>query len=218
MQETSDAAFVIRGGTVVSKGEVAKKDVVVQSESITAICHPGTADTANVVDAEGLLVLPGGVDTHVHFNDVFMSTVSVHDYYAGTLAAAFGGVTSVVDFSNQGEDGSLMKTLEDKQNEAEGLALVDWGVHPVITRPSPETLNEIPELVAAGAPTIKCYMTYREDGLLIEDEDIEKIAAGLADAGGMLLLHAEDNAAIETNVPRLIAAGKTTPICHALSK
>ncbi|MCK5652345.1 MAG: amidohydrolase family protein, partial [Gemmatimonadetes bacterium] len=87
---------------------------------------PGT-----VIDAKGLLVLPGGVDTHVHFNDVFMGTVSVHDYRTGTLAAAFGGTTTVIDFSNQVPGGTLAKTLEDKHQEAEGKALVDWGVHPV---------------------------------------------------------------------------------------
>jgi dihydropyrimidinase len=165
-----------------------------------------------------LLVLPGAVDTHVHFNDVFMGTVSVHDYYTGTLAAAFGGVTSVVDFSNQVPGGTLAKTLDDKHEEADGMALVDWGVHPVITEPSGETLDEIPLVVDAGAPTIKCYMTYREDGLLVEDEDLERIATRLTDAGGMLMLHAEDNGMIEANVPRLIAEGKTAAIYHARSK
>ena len=163
-------------------------------------------------------MLPGGVDTHVHFNDVFMSTVSVHDYYAGTLAAAFGGVTSVDDFSNQTADGTLMDTLADKRREAEGRALIDWGVHPVITRPTAQTLDEIPEMVASGAPTVKCYMTYREDGLLIDDRDLERVAARLGEAGGMLMLHAEDNASIEANVPRLIAEGKVAPIYHARSK
>ena len=145
------------------------------------------------IDAHGLLVLPGGVDTHVHFNDVFMGTVSVHDYLTGTRAAAFGGTTSVIDFSNQVPGGSLAKTLRDKADEADGKALVDWGVHPVITRPDEETLAEIPAVVAAGAPTMKCYMTYREDGLLIEDADLVRIVKPLTEAGGMLMLHAEDN-------------------------
>jgi dihydropyrimidinase len=217
MTEAEDT-ILIRGGTAVCGEEVAPKDILIRGEKIDAVTDPGQADAKQVIDAEGLLVLPGAVDTHVHFNDVFMSTVSVHDYFTGTLAAAFGGVTSIVDFSNQTPDGSLYKTLEDKQREAEGKALIDWGVHPVITRPTAETINEIPELIAAGAPTIKCYMTYREDGLLVENGDLERIVARLTEAGGMLLLHAEDNDAIETNVPGLIAAGKTAPIYHARSK
>jgi len=144
--------------------------------------------------------------------------VSVHDYYTGTLAAAHGGVTSVVDFSNQVPDGSLVKTLRDKEEESAGLAMVDWGVHPVITRADEETLDEIPQVVEQGAPTIKCYMTYREDGLLTGDEDLRRIARRLSEAGGMLMLHAEDNTMIEESVPRMVAEGKTAAIFHARSR
>jgi dihydropyrimidinase len=197
---------------------VVRQDLLIRGEAVAAVGDLQGVEADRVVDARGLLVLPGGVDTHVHFNDDFMGTVSVHDYLAGTRAAAFGGTTSVIDFSNQVPGGSLAKTLRDKEEEARGKALVDWGVHPTITRPDEATLAEIPGLVAAGAPTMKCYMTYRDDGLLIEDEDLKRVVRPLTEAGGMLMLHAEDNQAIEENVPRLIAEGKTAPIYHARSK
>jgi dihydropyrimidinase len=209
---------LLRGGMVVLGHTVSQTDVLVEGERIRAVGDLGDLSADEVVDVGGLLVLPGAVDTHVHFNDVFMGTVSVHDYYTGTLAAAYGGVTSIVDFSNQVPGGTLAKTLQDKRDEAAGRALVDWGTHPVITQPNDETLNEIPSVVEQGAPTIKCYMTYREDGLLIEVEDLERIARRLSDAGGMLMLHAEDNTQIEENVPRLLGAGKTGSIYHAKSK
>lgn len=209
---------LIRGGRLVMGKDVVEQDLLIQGEEVGAIGPLEGEKADQVVDAHGLLVLPGGVDTHVHFNDVFMGTVSVHDYFTGTRAAAFGGTTTVIDFSNQVPGGSLRKTLEDKYREAEGKALVDFGVHPVITRPDEETLGEIDTVVQAGAPTIKCYMTYREDGLLIQDPDLERIARRLSEAGGMLMLHAEDNEAIEANVPRLIAEGKTASIYHARSK
>jgi len=218
MRETMDASTLIRGGRLVVGQDVVMGDVLIQGEEIAAIGSVPAEDVRDIVDAHGLLVLPGGVDTHVHFNDVFMGTVSVHDYLTGTRAAAFGGTTTVIDFSNQVPGGSLARTLEDKHREAEGKALVDYGVHPVITRPDAETLAEIETVVQAGAPTVKCYMTYREDGLLIEDRDLERIAERLSAFGGMLMLHAEDNDAIEANVPRLIAQGKTAPIFHARSK
>jgi len=208
----------IRGGTVVLGSTVVQTDILVEGERIRAVGDLGDAGADVVIDAGGLLVFPGAVDTHVHFNDVFMGTVSVHDYYTGTLAAAYGGVTSVVDFSNQVPGGTLAKTLQDKRDEAAGKALVDWGTHPVITQSTDETLDEIPLIVEQGAATIKCYMTYREDGLLIEMEDLERIAKRLSDSGGMLMLHAEDNRTIEENVPRLISAGKTGSIYHAKSK
>ena len=211
-------SLLIRGGTTVVNGDVTPQDVLIEGETISAVQDPGKLTAESSVDAEGMLVLPGGVDTHVHLNDVFMGTVSVHNYRTGTLAAAFGGVTSIVDFSNQVPDGSLLKTVEDKHSEAEGQAIIDWGVHPVITRPDQETLDQIPLVIEAGAPTIKCYMTYREDGLLIEDNDLRRIATRLTEAGGMLMLHAEDNDMIEESVPRFIDEGKTKAIYHARSK
>ncbi len=211
-------SILIRGGRVVTEKSVTAHDVLIEGEQISEVGEIRDTAADQVIDASGLLVLPGAVDTHVHLNDVFMSTVSVHDYYTGTLAAAHGGVTSIVDFSNQVPGGTLAKTLEDKRNESEGLALVDWGVHPVITRPTDETLDEIPHVVREGAPTIKCYMTYREDGLLVEEGDLKRIADRLSREGGMLMLHAEDNDMIEANVPRFLQEGKTAAINHGRSK
>jgi len=209
---------LIRNGTVVLGHTAATQDLLIRGEKVAAVGDLSGLTVDETVDAAGLLVLPGGVDTHVHFNDVFMNTISVHDYYTGTAAAAFGGTTSIIDFSNQEPGASLMSTIDNKFKEAEGLALVDWGVHPVITQPTESTLAEIPRVVAAGAPTIKCYMTYRQEGLLIEEPDLRRILAALRDAGGMLLVHAEDNDLIEASVPRFLAAGRTSPIHHAQSK
>jgi len=210
--------ILIRGGTVVLSQMVSQQDVLIQGEQITAMGDLSNIEADTVIDAEGLLILPGAVDTHVHFNDYFMNTVSVHDYYRGTLAAAHGGVTSIIDFANQAPGQSLQDTLKSKKEEAEGKALIDWGVHPVITQPTPETLEEIPQVVEQGAPTIKCYMTYQEEGLMIKDADLGRILESLRIAGGMLMVHAEDNDIIEENVPRMIGEGLTQPIYHAKSR
>ncbi len=209
---------LIRGGIVVSNQEASQQDVLIQGEQIASVGDLSDIKADTVVDAEGRLVLPGAVDTHVHFNDYFMNTVSVHDFHRGTLAAAHGGVTSIVDFANQAPGKSLQDALESKKAEAEGNALVDWGIHPVITQLTPETLEEIPRVVEQGAPTIKCYMTYREEGLMVEDGDLKRILESLRKAGGMLMVHAEDNDTIEENVPRMIDEGMTQPIYHARSR
>lgn len=208
----------IRGGTVVSSQIVSKQDVLIQGEKVTEVGDLLNIKPDTVIDAEGLLVFPGAVDTHVHFNDYFMNTVSVHDYLRGTLAAAHGGVTSIIDFANQAPGMSLQDTLKNKKEEAEGKALIDWGVHPVITQPTPEILEEIPQVVELGAPTIKCYMTYQEEGLMIKDADLRCILESLRIAGGMLMVHAEDNDIIEENIPRMIGEGLTQPIYHARSR
>jgi dihydropyrimidinase len=171
-----------------------------------------------VIDASGLLVLPGAVDPHVHFNDKFMGTVSVHDYFTGTLAAAHGGVTTVIDFSNQEGEEPLLNTIRRKKEEAAGLALVDWGVHPVITLPTSKTLRSISQVVEEGAPTIKCYTTYRNEGLMVDFGGLKRILEKLRRAGGMLMVHAEDNAVIERSVQALIRAGSTGPNFHARSR
>ncbi len=208
---------LIRGGTAVLGQIVSQQDVLIQGERISAVGRLSDHKADITVDATGLLVLPGAIDTHVHFNDVFMNTISVHDYHTGTLAAAYGGVTSVIDFSNQAPGESLMDTLRNKRDEENGLALVDWGVHPVITQPTSETLEEIPEVIEAGAPSIKCYMIYRGEGLMVELEDLKRIAERLRDAGGMLQVHAEDSE-VEDNIPRMIESGRTDPIYHAKSR
>jgi dihydropyrimidinase len=209
---------LIKGGTVAVGQSVSQQDLLIKGEKIAALGDLSDLRPDETVDAVDLLVLPGGVDTHVHFNDVFMNTISVHDYYTGTLSAAFGGTTSVIDFSNQTPGTTLMSTIETKRAEAEGKALIDWGVHPVITQPTETTLVEIPEVVAAGAPTIKCYMTYREEGLLIEEPDLRRILIGLRDAGGMLLVHAEDNDLAESGIKRCLENGLTGTIYHTESK
>ncbi|MBC8504325.1 MAG: dihydropyrimidinase [Chloroflexi bacterium] len=209
---------LIRGGTVVVEGSVRQQDLLIRGEKIAALGELSDVIADRVFDAGNLLVLPGGVDTHVHFNDVFMSTVSVHDYYTGSLSAAFGGTTTLLDFSNQAKGATLMSTLDAKHAEADGLALVDWGVHPVITQPTDETLAEIPLVVNAGSPTIKCYMTYREEGLLIEQPDLKRILVVLRAAGGMLMVHAEDNDLAESGVANLLNNGFTDKIYHTESK
>ncbi len=138
--------ILIRGGEVVVGQTVSRQDLLIRDERIAAIGELSDTSGEEVIDADGLLVMPGAIDTHVHLNDVFMGTVSVHDYYTGTLAAAHGGVTSIVDFSNQVPGGTLAKTLKDKEEEAAGRALIDWGVHPVITRADDQTLDEIPQM------------------------------------------------------------------------
>jgi dihydropyrimidinase len=217
MKEKPDT-ILIRGGRTVCGMNVGKRDILIQDGIIRAAGDLRKHKASYELDAEGLLVLPGAVDTHVHFNDEFMGTVSVHDFFAGTRAAAYGGVTSIIDFANQKPGFSLRRTLKDKKAEAEGNALVDWGVHPVITRVDGETLDEIPLMVNSGAPSIKCYMTYREEGLMMTGEDLRKIMGRLGRSGGMLLVHAEDNDMIEARIPSLIREGKTEPIYHALSR
>jgi len=210
--------ILIKNGTVVLGRDVVRKDLLVRGEKIAEVAGKISCRADMTIDADNLFVFPGAIDNHVHFNDEFMETISVHDYYTGTRAAAFGGVTCIIDFSNQKPGGSLIDTITDKKREAQGKALIDWGVHPVITDPSETTINEIEDVVRQGSPTVKCYMTYRDEGLMIEKEDLVRISSRLEQEGGMLLLHAEDNDMIEKGVTGMIESGNTGSFYHAKSR
>jgi len=209
--------ILIKGGTVVLGPAVSQQDILIEGERIAAI-GKFAVQADEYVDATDLLVLPGAIDTHVHFDDEFMGTVSVHDYYTGTKAAAYGGVTSVIDFSNQIPNEPLMQTIEVKKEAAREKALVDWGVHPVITNTGEKYLDEIPHLIQAGAPTIKCYMTYRQEGLMATVDDLRRVAQRLRDGRGMLMVHAEDNSILESSIEEMIKSGRTKSIYHARSR
>jgi dihydropyrimidinase len=213
-----EKVILIKGGTVVTNETVSKKDILIRGEKIYALGQLRDYKADIIVNARGLMVFPGGIDTHVHFNDDFMDTISVHNFYTGTKAAAYGGITTVIDFSNQQPGESLPNTIKRKREEAEGKAIIDWGIHPVITQPTLKTLDEIPKVVEEGAPTIKCYMTYRDEGLMVGDRDLKRILERLRESNGMLLVHAEDNDIIETNVAAALQAGNFSPIYHAKSK
>lgn len=210
--------ILIKNGTVVTAESIARRDVLISGDKIEAVGELSDVKVDEVISADGLLVMPGGIDPHVHFNDHFMETVSVHDFFSGTLAAAYGGITSVVDFANQCPGESLISTLENKKAEARDHALVDWGIHPVITSPDKKTISEIPTMVKMGAPTIKCYMTYRDEGLMINDGDLKTILVTLKKNGGMLMVHAEDNKIIEAETKRTLNEEKFDSIFHARTR
>jgi dihydroorotase-like cyclic amidohydrolase len=186
--------ILVRSGTVVMSEAAFETDLIVRGEQISALGNLAGVKADVEIDATGLLVLPGAVDGHVRFNDSFGDAEDAYDYYSGTLAAACGGVTSVIDVSNQKKGETLLSTIETKKNEARGRALVDWGVHPAIAEPTFETLEEIPLVIEQGAPTIKCYMTHPEAGFKMDDEDLERVLNALDYWGGMLIVHAEDRA------------------------
>lgn len=221
-------SILIRGGTVVSSDEAVEQDLLIRGETIEAVGQFPAQEADEVVDAHGLLVLPGGVDPHVHFNETNKDQNGVHDYLTGGRAAAFGGTTTIVDFADQIHGSRLLSVLDVKKEQARGQAVIDWNVHPIINQVTPEVLEEIQEVVAAGLPTIKCFMTFRsltgesavnmysgKPGRIISDQDYVDLTSRLKKAGGMLMVHAEDSTIIDKIAMEKIAKGQTRAIDHA---
>ncbi|MBN2117378.1 MAG: dihydropyrimidinase [Anaerolineales bacterium] len=213
--------LLIHGGTVVSASDVAPYDIVIEGERIAAHGLSGAFDPASfdeVLDATGLLVLPGLVDPHVHFDSPFMGSKTVHDFHSGTAAAAYGGITTVISFSTQPKGSSLLRNLYEHERKADGQAYIDWSIHGILLDSSEQTLLEIPELVEAGVPTYKCFTTYRHSDRLMDDDSMLLVLRTTAESGGMLMVHCENDAILEYRLARELDQGHTSWIYHARSR
>ena len=200
--------LLVRGGTVVTPSTTAQLDVAVQGERISAIGQPevlGT-DAKTVLDATGCLVIPGGVDPHVHYNLAFGPVRSESQDFSA--AAAYGGTTTVIDFALQQAPKTLHEAIQDKQAEAAGRMAVDYGLHAILTGPEVpfEVLEEIGPVIQEGIPTIKTFMTY---GWMVDDGYRWGIMQAVAAAGGMSVVHAEDDAIATWLTKKYLRQGKT---------
>jgi len=223
-----DRIILIRNGTVVIGERVEQQDILIRGETIESIGDLPDVMPDEVFEARGLLVLPGAIDPHIHFNESNKGHRGVHDYLTGGRAAAFGGTTTVIDFGDQIHGQPLLSVLDVKREEARGRAVIDWNLHPIINHVTPEVLEEIPDVVAAGLPSIKCFMTFRsltgesavnmysgKPGRIISDDDFLNLSGRLREAGGMLMVHAEDSAIIDRNALDSQEQGRTKAIDHA---
>ncbi len=211
--------LLIRGGTLVTSTHAGEADLALEAGKIAWVGKDGSGDPARrVIDARGLLVLPGLVDPHVHFQLPFFGTVTRHDFLSGTIAAAYGGVTTVVDFAFQERGRKVMEAVRTRQAEAEGRVCIDYGLHAVFTDVKRETPLELEELVQSGIATWKVFMAYRREGIMVDDGGLY----ALLEAGSRLpclgIVHAENAAVIELLVDRFLAEGKTQARYHALSR
>ena len=211
-------AVLIKNGTIVTAEGERKADIYAEGESITAIgegLQPKEGD--EVIDAEGKYVLHGGVDQHVHFS--FSYKGSKTRGFETSNAAAVGGTTTLIEFVNQEQGRGLVETLDDyRKNDAEGIAMVDYAFHSVMTDPRDEVIEEIPKLAEAGYPTMKLFMAYKGQFFHADDDALLKALQKGKDAGVTIMVHAENADMIDVLTNQLIAEGKTAPYYHAVSR
>jgi dihydropyrimidinase len=215
--------ILIQHGTVINAGSTAKADVLIKGETIAAVGANLPADGHSVVDATGLLVMPGGIDVHTHLDMPFGGTTSADDYLTGTRAAAIGGTTTVIDFALQSRGHTLAEALTIWDAKAAGKACVDYGLHMAITDLNPgggsnfETLAEMQQMIDRGVSTFKLFMAY-PNVLMIDDGLMFRVFQQAAKLGALCLIHAENGSAIDVVVAQALAAGKTAPHYHALTR
>jgi dihydropyrimidinase len=208
---------VIRGGRVANASDTVVCDVGIRGGKIVALGEDlGAAD--EVIDARGRLVLPGGIDSHVHLAQPSgPGIVMADDFESGTRAAAFGGNTLVMPFCMQQKGQSLRQAVKDYHAKAEGRCHVDVSFHLVISDPTPNVLGqELPALVGDGYTSFKVFMTYQD--LALSDIQLLEVFSTARETGALVMVHAENYDAIRFLTERLERAGKTAPKFHAASR
>ncbi|MCL6608941.1 MAG: dihydropyrimidinase [Geminicoccaceae bacterium] len=208
--------LVIRGGTVVTASELFHADLGIRDGRIAAIGEELPAGREEL-DAHGLLVLPGGVDSHCHIEQLSAAgLVNADTFETATASAALGGTTTVIPFVAQHVGTSLAAAAEDYHRRAERGAIVDYALHLILADPRPEILKEeLPPLVRAGHASLKVFLTY--DRLKIDDEQLLDVLEAARTHGLMVCVHAENHGMIRWMGRRLVERGFTAPRYHVPS-
>jgi dihydropyrimidinase len=208
--------LVVRGGTVVTQAGAAACDVGVRDGRVVALDERLPAG-AREVDATGRLVLPGGVDSHVHLEQrSSMGVMTADDFHSGTVAAAFGGTTTVIPFCAQHREDRIPDVLADAHRRARAGAVVDYAFHLIVTNPDARTLAEdLPRAIADGVRSFKVFMTYER--MRLDDEQILDVMAVARREGALVMVHAENHGMIAWLAGRLVRAGHGLPRYHGVA-
>ncbi len=209
------STLLLANGTLVTDTDTFKTDILVRDGKIATVGPGLRAAEAEVVDASGKLVLPGGVDPHTHFDLPMSGTVSSDDHYTGTKAAAFGGTTTVIDFVSF--DFPTLRESVDIWHKKAKKATVDYSCHMNLTKLDDAIAKEIPSLKEVGITTLKVFTAYN-NRLRLSDGDIFRALRIARDNGMLVMLHAENGDVIESLTAEALAAGHWTPEWHAKTR
>lgn len=209
--------LIIKNGIINNCEESFKTDILIENGVIKQIGkNLNNENNYDTIDAKENLILPGGVDVHTHMDLDLGKYQAVDDFYTGTLAAAFGGTTTIVDHISFGPKGcSLHHEIDEYHRKAKGKTVTDYSFHGVIQHVDENILEEMNELISDGIQSFKIYMTYDN---MLNDEDILRVLIEAKKLGAVIAVHAENNGAIQYLRSYYGNLGKTEPIYHALSR
>jgi dihydropyrimidinase len=210
-------SILIKNGRIITACDDYVADVFIDREHVAMIGKSLPVKADRTIDASNKLVIPGAIDPHVHMELPFGGTVSSDDFKTGTIAAAFGGTTSIIDFAIQFKGKTYQQTLDDWHAKAAPKCAIDYGFHLAVTEYEPSQQKEFQKVVDQGVTTFKIFLAY-PGVFMVDDQTMFRVMQSAGEAGGMTLVHAENGVAINEMVTRLVAAGKIDPKYHAISR
>jgi dihydropyrimidinase len=208
---------VIRNGRIVTAVDDYHADLLIEDGKVVMIAKTIDFEADRVIDAKGRLVIPGGIDPHTHMDLPFGGTSSSDDFDTGTVGAAHGGTTTIIDFAVQYKGQSLNEAIDVWHAKAEGKASIDYGFHLICTDLPDERLPEMRSMIDQGISSFKLFMAY-PGVFLVDDATIFKAMGMAGENGGLICMHAENGVVIDAIVKRALAEGKTAPKYHALTR
>ncbi|HRJ15380.1 MAG: dihydropyrimidinase [Saprospiraceae bacterium] len=211
-------SILIRNGRIVTASEDYVADIYIEGETVHSIGKNLPMQADQIIDAGGMVVMPGGIDPHVHLQMPFMGTWSSDSYETGTLAALHGGTTMVIDFVLQTQGKSLYHALEAWRGRSDGNCYGDYSFHIAVTDYNNDTRQEIGSLVEnEGITSFKTFMAYK-GALMIDDGQMVDLMQEVKRHGGMVTVHATNGDMIDKLIAKHRAEGKLSPLYHYLSQ
>ncbi len=209
---------IIKNGVIVTATDTYEADLLIENGKISAIGTNFDTNGVEVVDAEGNYVFPGGIDPHTHLEMPFGGTVSKDDFETGTIAAAFGGTTTVIDFclTNKGEP--LQNSIDTWHAKSKDKAVIDYSFHLMIGEINEKVLKQLPEVIEKeGITSFKVFMAYK-NVFQADDETLFRTLVTAKELGALVMVHAENGDVIEYLTEKALKEGNTEPIYHALTR
>src|SRR5687768_2731969 len=208
---------LIQNGQIVTATDNYKADILIDGETVSVIGAKLDMEADLTIDAAGRLVIPGGIDPHTHMELPFGGTSASDTFETGTIAAAHGGTTTIIDFAVQSKGQALSQALDTWHQKAEGRTSIEYGFHLICTDLPDQRLPEIKGLIDQGVTSFKLFMAY-PGVFLVDDATIYKAMGTASEKGGLICMHAENGVVIDAIVKRALAEGKTAPKYHALTR